>query len=363
MKVLIVDDNDQSLYLLRTVLEHAGHEVWPASDGAEALALAGKNQPDALISDILMPRLDGFALCRAVRQSERLSNLPVILYSATYTDAKDRELGLAVGADRFLEKPMEPEDLLRELESAVEERKSGRPRHADAALEERTFLREYNERLVRKLEDKMLDLERAYRELSDSERRYHELFDVASDVIFRLSSTGEVTLVNRRIQEILGLHPAETMNRSFTSLVAPSQRTRAQEALQQALDGQRLTIDLDFLSSDGRTIPMHVMAVPLWQGQRPSGIMGIARDMSERAKLEATRLDDARRRGTDEGFREMVDEIEGPLAGVLAGFRELMNRPGIDGDIHGRVTALESQCRKLSELLRRGPSRVGSPDA
>ena len=105
MKVLIVDDNDQSLYLLRTVLEHAGHEVLPAADGAEALALAGRQIPDAVITDILMPRLDGFALCRALRQSERLGDVPVILYSATYTDAKDRAFGLSVGADRYLEKP------------------------------------------------------------------------------------------------------------------------------------------------------------------------------------------------------------------------------------------------------------------
>lgn len=362
MKVLIVDDNDQSLYLLRTVLEHAGHEVWPASDGAEALALAGKNPPDVIISDILMPRLDGFALCRAIRENKLLSNLPVVLYSATYTDAKDRELGLAVGADRYLEKPMEPEDLLAEVASAAEERKSGRPRQSDAALEERTFLREYNERLVRKLEDKMLDLERAYRELAESERRYHELFDVASDVIFTLSPQGSLTLVNRRIQEILGYHPVELQGRSLASLVAASHRKRAEEAVQQALDGQRLTIDLDFLTSDGRALPMQVVAVPLWQGQRPAGIMGIARDMSERSRLEATRLDDARRKGSDEAHKELVDEIEGPLTQVLTGFRDLLSRKEVDAEARARLASCESDLKKLGESVRRGPSRVSSAD-
>ena len=174
MKILIVDDNDQSLYLLRTVLENAGHEVWPTSDGAEALALAGRQMPDAVITDILMPRLDGFALCRAIRQSETLRDLPVLLYSATYTDARDRAFGLSVGADRYLEKPMEPADLLNELVAAVDERRQGVSARPSEGLEERTFLREYNERLVRKLEDRMLALERSYRELAESERRYHE---------------------------------------------------------------------------------------------------------------------------------------------------------------------------------------------
>ena len=288
MKVLIVDDNDQGLYLLRTVLEHAGHEVWPAGDGAEALALAGKQIPDAIITDILMPRLDGFALCRALRQSEKLGDVPVLLYSATYTDAKDRAFGLSVGADRYLEKPLEAEDLLRELENAVDERRRGvAPRPESTGLEERTFLREYNERLVRKLEDKMLALERSYRELAESERRYHELFDVASDVIFTLDPDGTLTLVNRRVLELLGHHKAELTGKPFEPLIAPSHRARARESIQQALGGQRRSLDLDFLSADGRIVPMHVVTVPLWQGERPTGLMGIARDMSERRLAHA----------------------------------------------------------------------------
>jgi PAS domain S-box-containing protein len=364
MKVLIVDDNDQSLYLLRTVLEHAAHEVVAASDGAEALALAGKNLPDAIISDILMPRLDGFALCRAVRQSERLANLPLLLYSATYTDSKDRELGLAVGADRFLEKPMAPEDLLKELESAVGERRAGTSPRTDAVLEERTFLREYNERLVRKLEDKMLDVERAYRDLAESERRYHELFDVASDVIFTLGQDGTIMLVNRRIQETLGYHPAEVTRRSYEQLIAPSQRARAQEAFQQALGGQRLTIELEFLAADGRTVPMHVVTVPLWQGQRPTGLMGIARDMSEFSRLAASRLEDARRQGAAEAQRDLVDDLEGPLAQVRAGLREVAQGPGLDADSKARLAAFEKELRALMDGVRQGDSaRIGSADA
>jgi PAS domain S-box-containing protein len=283
MKVLIVDDNDQSLYLLRTQLEHAGHEVWPAGDGAEALAVAGKQAPDAIITDILMPRLDGFALCRAVRESPTLAGVPVLLYSATYSDAKDRAFGLSVGADRFLEKPTEIDDLLRELETAVQERREGRSTRPGSMLEERTYLREYNERLVRKLEDRMLALERSYRELAESERRYHELFDVATDVIFTLDPDGNISLVNRRVLEMLGYHTTELIGRPFEPLVTASHRARARESVQQALSGHRRTLELDFLGADGRVLSMHVVTVPLWQGQRPTGLMGIARDLGGRA--------------------------------------------------------------------------------
>jgi PAS domain S-box-containing protein len=284
MKVLIVDDNDQSLYLLRTQLEHAGHEVWPAGDGAEALAVAGKRIPDAIISDILMPRLDGFALCRAVREDAKFAAVPVILYSATYTDAKDRAFGLSVGADRYLEKPIEADEMMRELESAVQERSEGRATRAGSPLEERTYLREYNERLVRKLEDRMLALERSYRELAESERRYHELFDVASDMIFTLDADGIITLVNRRVLELLGYHTTELIGRPFEPLVTASHRARARESIQLALGGQRRALELDFTAADGGVVTMHVVTVPLWQGQRPTGLMGIARDLGDRGR-------------------------------------------------------------------------------
>ena len=350
MKVLIVDDNDQSLYLLRTVLEHAGHEVWPAGDGAEALALAGKHAPDAVITDILMPRLDGFSLCRALRQSEKLGDVPVLLYSATYTDAKDRAFGLAVGADRYLEKPLEAEDLLRELDSVVEERSKGIRPAADAGPREEAFLREYNERLVRKLEDKMLALERSYRELAESERRYHELFDVASDVIFTLDPEGTITLVNRRVLETLGYHKAELTGRPFEPLIAPSHRGRARESVQLALGGQRRSLDLDFLTADGRTVPMHVVTVPLWQGERPTGLMGIARDMSERSRMEAVRLEHARA-GASAGGANRLEETEDALARVAAGIEGLAGLPAARNDpaLKARLAA----CAEEVEGLRR----------
>jgi PAS domain S-box-containing protein len=327
MNVLIVDDNDQSLYLLRDVLESAGHRTFPASDGAEALALAIKTPPDAVITDILMPRMDGFAFCRALRDHDTLRNLPVILYSATYTDSKDRALGLALGADRFLEKPMEPSDLLAELTAACDERKHGKAARQREALGEPEFLREYNERLVRKLEDRMLDLERAYRELAESERRYHELFDVASDVILTFGEGGTITLVNRRIQETLGYHPAEVAGRTCSSLVVPSARVQTDAAFERALGGQRTSIEVDFLASDGRPVPMSLVLVPLWQGQRPSGLMGVARDVTERARLEATRLEEASRKAGADAQRALAEELEGPIVDVASTARELADHP------------------------------------
>jgi PAS domain S-box-containing protein len=352
MNVLIVDDNDQSLYMLRSVLEGAGHSTCPASDGAEALACALKQIPDAVITDILMPRMDGFAFCRALRDHELLRHLPILLYSATYTDTKDRELGLALGADRFLEKPMEPSDLLAELEAAVNERKDGNRPAPRGPLAEPEFLREYNERLVRKLEDRMLDLERAFRELAESERRYHELFDVASDVIITFGEGGTITLVNRRIQETLGVHPAEWRGAPGrrSSFPPRGRRSKARSSARSPANGpaSRST----FLTADGRPVPMSLVLVPLWQGQRPNGLMGIARDITERARQEAARLEDARKSARAEAKRSLAEELEAPLVQVASAARELVGRPGLES-VADRLTSNTGALTRVLDVARR----------
>ena len=85
--------------------------------------MAERGTYDVIVSDILMPRMDGFQLCREIRQSEQLRHVPLIIYTATYTDPRDAALALSLGADRFLIKPLEPEEILRAIDEVVAERK------------------------------------------------------------------------------------------------------------------------------------------------------------------------------------------------------------------------------------------------
>ena len=176
-KILIVDDQKQNLYLLKTLLAGNGYQVLEATNGAEALQLAKANPPDVIISDILMPVMDGFSLCQAWKHDEGLKNIPFVFYTATYTDPKDEELALSLGAARFIVKPVEIEEFISILKQVIAEVESGMLSGPQESLqEEMTYYRMYNETLIRKLEDKMLQLEKLNRELNEEifERRQAE---------------------------------------------------------------------------------------------------------------------------------------------------------------------------------------------
>ena len=161
-KALIVDDNEQNLYLLQTMLKGQGYDVMTAASGAEALEQARRDPPDIVISDILMPVMDGFALCRKWQKDERLQTIPFVFYTATYTDPQDEDFALNLGAERFIRKPQEPEAFVGMLREVIEQHQAGHlAAEREAPAEETVYLKLYNETLIRKLEDKMEQLEGA----------------------------------------------------------------------------------------------------------------------------------------------------------------------------------------------------------
>jgi len=171
MKILSVDDKAENLYMLEALLRGHGHEVDSASNGIDALRLAERGNYDIVISDILMPRMDGFQLCRELKKDHRLRSVPFVFYTATYTDPRDASFALSLGADRFLVKPIEPEAFIQAISEVCASDRSGKLA-AEPGENESVYLKEYNARLIAKLEKKMLDLEQINRALeADIEQR------------------------------------------------------------------------------------------------------------------------------------------------------------------------------------------------
>lgn len=161
MKVLIVDDNADDRRILRYTLEHHGCGVTEAQDGQEGLDLAKTLKPDLVVSDALMPRMDGFEFLRKVKMDIELRSIPFVFHSAVYTGLKDKDLALSLGAEAFIVKPMQPEDLWEELSFFLHKGVADKERTAVAKSieEEKEYLRKYSRVVAAKVEEKVRELE------------------------------------------------------------------------------------------------------------------------------------------------------------------------------------------------------------
>jgi CheY-like chemotaxis protein len=198
-RILVVDDLSESLHLLQALFGAQGFLVDEAHSGAEALDRARAARPDLVVSDLLMPVMDGITLCRAIRADPDLCAVPILIYTATCTDPREEELARDAGASAFLIKPAEPERMLEvvraELERACD---ANRSRSELPATEpEEVFLRLYNSALVRKLEDKLQQLDASNRQLTEGEAFLREVLDSLPAHLMVLDDVGTITAVLR----------------------------------------------------------------------------------------------------------------------------------------------------------------------
>ena len=200
MKILIVDDNAINRKLLRVTLEDEEHTTFEAADGVEALQLLTHEVEDAIISDILMPNMDGFRFCLELRQQENLRHVPLVHYTSTYTSPSDRRLSQTVGADKYLTKPVSTAVLLQTLAEAIGhalERKTSAAQKSDMAF----VMKDYSVALVKKLEEKNSELQDA---LANLQNLHERILDLNCDLEDRVKErTAELETTNRALSRAL----------------------------------------------------------------------------------------------------------------------------------------------------------------
>jgi len=124
--LLLVEDNEDNRIIYTTVLRHLGYEVFEAQDGVEAVELARTVQPDLILMDISIPRLDGWEATRILRGDPRTSAIPIIALTA-HALADDRERASEVGFSAYLAKPIEPRAVVAEIRRWIGEGSSKKP--------------------------------------------------------------------------------------------------------------------------------------------------------------------------------------------------------------------------------------------
>jgi PAS domain S-box-containing protein len=246
MKILIVDDIIDSRVLLKTNLEYNNFSVMEAFNGQQALEMARKSPPDMIISDILMPVMDGFQLCRNVKRDDQLKNIPFVFYTATYTDQRDEELALKLGADRFIRKPAEPDAFVKIIRKVIEAAENGEIDSKEQPIEEdRGIYKLYDERLVKKLEKKMFELQKevaerkkAERDLKDIQERFRLSFDNANIGMCLVDLEGRLMRVNPKMCKIFGYNRKELENMTITDITHPEDVDISPIFIRQAVSGE-----------------------------------------------------------------------------------------------------------------------------
>lgn len=120
--ILVVDDLPTNRELMRETLQPFGYQVRLADSVSAALRMTSEQLPDLIISDLHMPGADGFSLVRAIKADPLLASLPLVLLSSSSWNGRDRELAQVLGVDRFLLRPIEPQQLIAEIESCLRRR-------------------------------------------------------------------------------------------------------------------------------------------------------------------------------------------------------------------------------------------------
>lgn len=222
--ILIVDDKEDNLYYLQSLLQGHGYRVEAAHEGVEALALARRSAPDFVISDLLMPVMDGYTLLREWKADVDLRHIPFIVYTATYTAPEDKQLALKLGADAFILKPAEPDAFIAILQEVSARQQTLLPASNPSPAEDRNILKRYSETLIRKLEEKTLQLEQSNHALSQElverttveqellikNRMLKTLQEASLDGILMVGADGRLLSCNQNFMDLWELSVALT---------------------------------------------------------------------------------------------------------------------------------------------------------
>jgi PAS domain S-box-containing protein len=301
-RILIADDNaDMRVYLRDLLAPH--YAVETVADGEEALATIARHRPDLVLSDVMMPRIDGFALLKALRADESLRSIPVILLSARAGE-ESRIEGLAAGADDYLAKPFSARELTARISAHLELARVRR--EATAAL-------------------------------TESEERLRLALDAASMATFVWDVESGAAQPDARSRALLGLPPQSTVTfkQALDSMIHPDDEPDYAEAVRRALEPGgtgELHLDVRVRNPDGTERWIAITGRAQFEGEarRPVRLAGVAMDITRRKQVEeALRLRtlqiEAADRQKNEFLAMLAHELRNPLA-PIRNASELLSR-------------------------------------
>jgi len=217
LKILAIDDNQDNLFTLQAVLgdllPHA--TLLTALNGRRGLDLAAAQDPDVILLDIVMPGMDGFAVCRALKVDEPLRSIPVIFLTALKGDRQSRIAALEAGAEGFLAKPLDEIELVAQIRAMAKIKAANRHQRMEkeelvALVAERT----------RDLENELAERVQAEESLRESEERHRTILETALDGFWMTDAQGRLLQVNQAYSQMSGYSVQELLTMRISDLEA-----------------------------------------------------------------------------------------------------------------------------------------------
>lgn len=292
-KVLVVEDTKTDRTLLSELLMSKNYDVVGANNGIEALKSVKASKPDIIISDIMMPEMDGFALLRELKKDESTKHIPLVFYTAHYLDEKDKELAVKLGASGFIFKPLEFSELLTKIESILGEYETGSIKPDEPSFKtEEEYLKHYSERIIRKLEEKVIELDQetierkwAFEELARALNERENFMETIPGIVCTLDINGNMIRWNHKLMEVTGLQGNEIMGKPVLELFANQDKAIMDETIRKVLNEGYVEVEARILGKNGVPVQYHLTAAALKDEQgNLMGIIGVGVDITERKK-------------------------------------------------------------------------------
>lgn len=328
LKVLLVDDVQENLELLEDVLSENGYQPVLARNGVEALRVAQSETIHMIVADAMMPKMDGFQLCKEVRAIPACAVVPFIIYTGNYVDAADQEFARSIGVDRYVVKYAGLGALVQAINDLAQQhygRTPDEPVPVQEQLDDQEFLEKHRAIVIKKLEEKMTELEmyadtliRKNKEIQASEDRYRTLFDHASIAIFVVDrETGKVLDVNRAGVELLGYSREELMAMTHLPLAGGGVTNAMLES------GRFSTGETTITRKGGESVPVDLGVGPLTRPQ-DTRVLLYVRDISEQKQMREQLIQAEKMTIMGRLAAGIAHEIRNPLSAIALNLQYLI---------------------------------------
>jgi PAS domain S-box-containing protein len=367
--ILLVDDVHENLELLEDLLPEYGFGTRTASSGLEALDQLKNNDIHVIISDAMMPKMDGFEFCKLVKKDPAYASIPFIIYTGDYVDPEDEELAKSIGVDRYIEKMSGIDTLVDTVKEIVLNRYGLETREGrldPEQLDDQSFLERHHALVVKKLEQKMNELEmfaqtlsRKNRELQVSEARYRGLFEQANVAIYVLQrNTFKVLDVNKLGLALLGYSREDLVALSCF----PFEKSEA-NALVKFQNQEEYFGESVIVARDGKPVQVELSAGTFGTGDE-SKILLFVRDITEQKKIREMLAQAEKLSLMGTLASGIAHEIRNPLAAVTLNLQYLEQKlAGVPSSYDSVVSALEG-ARRIETVIDNtlGLARMKPPE-